>query len=127
MPLVQFQPRHDSSGNWNVVFNPTLASGEMGIDLSSNQFKLGDGINNWINLPYGGSTGPTGLTGPTGFGATQNTGITGLMALQVQQVRLDLQVLLELCIQVLLDSPDLIRILVQLDQLVLQVIQGLLE
>jgi hypothetical protein len=78
MPLVQFQPRHDTSGNWNIVFNPILSSGEMGIDLTLNQFKLGDGINTWINLPYGGSTGPTGLTGPTGIGSTQNTGITGL-------------------------------------------------
>ena len=78
MPLVQFQPRHDISGNWNITFNPILSSGEMGVDLTFRQFKLGDGATNWINLPYGGSTGPIGSTGPTGSGGTQIMGPTGI-------------------------------------------------
>lgn len=76
MPFVQFQPRHDTSGNWNDVYNPVLASGELGIDLSSNIFKIGDGTNNWQNLPVAGSTGLTGPTGPTGI-AVYGTSFTG--------------------------------------------------
>lgn len=78
MPLVQFQARHDTSGNWNIVYNPVLDSGELGIDITNYIFKIGDGINNWVNLPIAGSTGNTGSTGPTGsgnLGAT--TGPTG--------------------------------------------------
>lgn len=77
MPLVQFQPRHDTSGNWNIVYNPVLAQGEMGVDLTQRQFKIGDGVNNWMALPFAGSTGPTGITGPTGMGGTAYTGYTG--------------------------------------------------
>jgi hypothetical protein len=75
MPLVQFQPRHDTSGNWNI--NPVLESGELGVDLTMRQFKIGDGSNNWLNLPYQGSTGSTGFTGPTGIGTIAFTGSTG--------------------------------------------------
>jgi len=78
MPLVQFQPRHDTSGNWNIVYNPVLDSGELGIDLTVRQFKIGDGINTWINLPYQGSTGVTGPAGPTGIGSIAFTGSTGV-------------------------------------------------
>uniref|UniRef100_A0A6C0AQL9 Uncharacterized protein n=1 Tax=viral metagenome TaxID=1070528 RepID=A0A6C0AQL9_9ZZZZ len=86
MPLVQFQPRHDTSGNWNLVYNPVLQSGELGVDLSLRQFKFGDGVNTWINLPYQGSTGSTGPAGSTGTGTAGyvgprgppgDTGITG--------------------------------------------------
>jgi hypothetical protein len=82
MPLVQFQPRHDTSGNWNFVYNPVLAQGEMGVDLTQRQFKLGDGSNNWISLPFAGSTGLTGITGPTGMGGTAYTGYTGPTGVQ---------------------------------------------
>ena len=75
--LVQFQARHDTSGNWNIVYNPVLASAELGVDITDYIFKFGDGTNNWINLPIAGSTGFTGTTGPTGIGGTGSTGSTG--------------------------------------------------
>jgi hypothetical protein len=78
MPLVQFQPRHDTSGNWTSI-NPRLESGELGVDLTMRQFKIGDGSNNWIELSYQGSTGSTGPTGPTGIGNIAFTGSTGLI------------------------------------------------
>jgi hypothetical protein len=77
MPLVQFQPRHDTSGNWNIVYNPILDSGELGVDLTMNQFKIGDGTSTWTALPYQGSTGLTGAAGPTGIGSVAFTGSTG--------------------------------------------------
>ena len=78
MSFVQFQPRHDTSGNWNTVYNPILEQGELGIDLSSRQFKIGDGISNWTQLLNGGSTGSTGPTGPSGVGTSSSTGFTGV-------------------------------------------------
>jgi len=78
MSFVQFQPRHDTSGNWNIVYNPVLEQGELGIDLSSRQFKIGDGSSNWTQLLNGGSTGSTGPTGPAGVGTSSSTGFTGI-------------------------------------------------
>lgn len=75
--LVQFQARHDTSGNWDIVYNPVLASAELGVDTTNYIFKIGDGTNNWTNLLVAGSTGFTGTTGPTGIGGTGSTGPTG--------------------------------------------------
>ena len=67
--LVQFQARHD----------PTLASGELGVDTTNYIFKIGDGTNTWTNRPIAGSTGSTGIAGPTGFGGTGSVGPAGSM------------------------------------------------
>jgi hypothetical protein len=80
MPFIQLQFRRDTSTNW-YNNNPTLASGELGLETNTNKFKLGNGIDNWRTLPYGGLEGPTGGTGATGStgetGATGPTGETG--------------------------------------------------
>jgi hypothetical protein len=71
--------------------NPILAEGEMGIEIDTSRFKIGDGITAWNALAYGGLQGlqgSTGVQGPTGFtgatgpaggptGATGYTGATG--------------------------------------------------
>ena len=75
--LVQFQARHDTSGNWNIVYNPVLASAELGVDITNYIFKIGDGSNTWTNLPVAGSTGFTGITGPTGIGGAGSAGPMG--------------------------------------------------
>ena len=75
--LVQFQARHDTSGNWNIVYNPVLASAELGVDITNYIFKIGDGSNTFINLPVAGSTGFTGITGPTGIGGAGSAGPMG--------------------------------------------------
>lgn len=87
MPFIQLQFRRDSSTNWNIN-NPTLASGEMGIETDTSLFKIGTGTF-WNSTPYGGLRGITGPTGPPsstlGFigGTTgtvlywDGTGITG--------------------------------------------------
>ena len=65
MPFIQLQFRRDISSNW-ISNNPVLAGGELGLELNTNLFKIGDGTLDWINLPYAGLHGPTGETGPTG-------------------------------------------------------------
>lgn len=72
--LIQF--RRDTAAAWTAA-NPVLASGEMGIETNTNQFKIGDGATPWNSLAYGGIAGGPGATGATGVGATGATGLTG--------------------------------------------------
>lgn len=62
MPHIQIQFRRDTSLSWANA-NPILASGEMGIELDTQQFKIGDGHTRWANLRYGGIQGPPGPAG----------------------------------------------------------------
>jgi len=66
MPNIQLQFRRDTSTNWNLN-NPILASGEMGIEMDTQLFKIGTGLTGWRGLTYGGLRGP-GTTGITGVG-----------------------------------------------------------
>ena len=48
---VQIQFRRDTTANWASA-NSVLAAGEMGINTSTNQFKIGDGTTAWNSLSY---------------------------------------------------------------------------
>ena len=50
---VRIQLRNDLSTNWDTK-NPILAQGEIGIEMDSRNFKIGDGITTWSNLGYYG-------------------------------------------------------------------------
>ena len=53
------QPRRDSDANFRIG-NPVLAEGEMAISLDKGgQFKVGDGVNNWMDLSYNTATPTT--------------------------------------------------------------------
>lgn len=54
---VQIQLRGDTAANWTLA-NPILAKNEMGIEEDTDLFKIGNGIDNWADLPYGGIAGP---------------------------------------------------------------------
>lgn len=56
MPVI-IQLRRDSAGNW-ASNNPTLASGELGVEIDTGKFKLGNGTSSWSALSYGGIVGP---------------------------------------------------------------------
>lgn len=75
---VQIQFRNDLAATWTSV-NPTLAQGELGLEIDTGQFKVGTGLATWTALSYGGIVGPAstvpGPTGPTG--ATGATGAQG--------------------------------------------------
>ena len=50
------QPRRDTEANYRIG-NPILAEGEMAISLDKGgQFKVGDGVNNWMDLSYNSAT-----------------------------------------------------------------------
>ena len=76
MPFVQLQFRRGTALEWTTD-NPTLAAGEMGLEIDTSLFKIGDGVTEWILLPYGGLIGPTGATGPTAGGSGTGIGETG--------------------------------------------------
>jgi len=46
---TQIQLRNDSAVNW-TQFNPVMAIGEVGIDTTNNQFRIGDGTTAWNAL-----------------------------------------------------------------------------
>lgn len=54
---IQF--RRDTSSNWSSA-NPVLSQGEIGLDLTTNQYKIGDGVTAWNSLPYGAFSGEVG-------------------------------------------------------------------
>ena len=45
------QIRHDTPQNW-VTRNPVLANGEYGLEANTFLIKVGDGVRDWIHLPY---------------------------------------------------------------------------
>lgn len=51
----RIQLRRDIETNWTEV-NPILTQGEVGVDLTSNKIKIGDGIKTWTQLEYLGDT-----------------------------------------------------------------------
>lgn len=55
--LIQF--RRDTSANWTSS-NPILAQGEIGLDLTTLQYKIGDGATAWNSLAYGAFSGAVG-------------------------------------------------------------------
>lgn len=48
---VTLQIRHDEAADW-VTRNPVLAQGEYGLETDTFLIKIGDGVTDWINLPY---------------------------------------------------------------------------
>jgi hypothetical protein len=75
MTITRIQMRRGTAANWTAV-NPTLYSGEIGVESDTLQMKIGNGSTTWNSLPYFvGEQGPAGPTGPTG--ATGATGPQG--------------------------------------------------
>ena len=48
---LRVQMRRDTLANWNSV-NPILAQGEWGWVIGTEDFKIGDGVHAWVDLPY---------------------------------------------------------------------------
>ena len=81
MCAVHLQLRRGTTALWAAV-DPVLADGEIGLDTTLHQFKIGNGVDVWSVLPWGGiqgATGPAGATGDTGPASTVPgpTGDTG--------------------------------------------------
>ena len=55
---IQIQLRRGTLEQWAAA-NTVLAEGELAVELDTSQYKIGDGIRPWTDLPYGGIHGPT--------------------------------------------------------------------
>lgn len=51
MAIIQIQLRNDTASNWTSA-NPTLLSGEIGIETDTLKFKIGNGSTAWNSLAY---------------------------------------------------------------------------
>ena len=49
---TQIKLRRDTGANWTTNSTVVLAAGEIGVNLTSGQFKLGDGASTWAALTY---------------------------------------------------------------------------
>lgn len=56
---VQIQLRRGTAVQWSTN-NPVLAQGEMAVELDTSRFKIGNGVDAWNDLPYGGLSGGGG-------------------------------------------------------------------
>jgi hypothetical protein len=48
---IRMQQRRGTAEQWTLA-NPILAPGEVGFETDNNQFKIGDGVNQWADLQY---------------------------------------------------------------------------
>jgi hypothetical protein len=49
---TQIKLRRDTAANWATNSTVVLGEGEIGVDLTSGEFKLGDGTSTWAQLTY---------------------------------------------------------------------------
>jgi hypothetical protein len=61
---AKIQVRRDTTNNWNAPTPPTLDVGEIGLDTTLKQIKIGNGSSNWTALPWLGGTFPV-FTSPS--------------------------------------------------------------
>ncbi len=68
--------RNDSAENW-ATKNPVLLKGELGIEIDTNLFKIGDGVSTWAALAYANESAPAETT----YHAIPTSGQTDLEAI----------------------------------------------
>lgn len=75
---IKVQLRRGTATQWSTA-NPLLAEGELGLELDTGRFKVGNGTQLWNALVYAsGIQGPTGPAGVAGSnGATGPAGVNG--------------------------------------------------
>ena len=52
---TRMQQRRGTAAQWistNSGQGPVLNAGEIGFEIDNNRFKIGDGVNHWVDLPY---------------------------------------------------------------------------
>ena len=75
---IKLQLRRGTASEWSTT-NPLLSEGELGLELDTGKFKVGNGTQNWNALVYAsGIQGPTGPAGAAGaVGPAGSNGVAG--------------------------------------------------
>jgi hypothetical protein len=72
---VKIQLRGDTAANWASV-NPIIADREMVLETDTDQFKIGNGVDTYSALPYGGIQGPASTLAIQDFGNGEDGNVT---------------------------------------------------
>ena len=75
---IQIQLRRGDAADWTSN-NPTLAEGEVGVEIDTLKLKVGNGTDNWNTLPYFGSAGTVTSVGALTLG-TSGTDLSSTVA-----------------------------------------------
>tara|TARA_R110000822_G_scaffold291962_1_gene413938 strand:- start:2158 stop:3330 length:1173 start_codon:yes stop_codon:yes gene_type:complete len=75
---IQIQLRRGDAADWTST-NPTLAEGEVGVEIDTSKLKVGNGTDNWNTLPYFGSAGTVTSVGALTLG-TSGTDLSSTVA-----------------------------------------------
>lgn len=70
--MTTIKLRRGTAAQWTSA-NPTLASGEPGVETDTGKFKIGDGSTAWASLAYQNTQGPQGFQGAVGATGPQGT------------------------------------------------------
>jgi hypothetical protein len=76
---ARFRPRGDTAANWTSS-NPVLALQEMGLELDTGKWKVGDGSTAWAGLGYFGAALTNSVTFAASGGAAAGTTYNGSAA-----------------------------------------------
>lgn len=72
---TQIQLRRGTAAQWSLA-NPVLAQGELGVETDTGQFKIGDGVQTWAALSYGGLVGPAQTDIMADYGSGEDGNVT---------------------------------------------------
>lgn len=72
--MTHIQQRRDTAATWTSV-NPVMYEGETGHETDTGKWKLGDGVTDWIGLPY--KAGVDSVAGKTGAVLLDVDDVTG--------------------------------------------------
>jgi hypothetical protein len=75
---IQIQLRRGDAADWTST-NPTLAEGEVGVEIDTLKLKVGNGTDNWNTLPYFGLAGTVTSVGALTLG-TSGTDLSSTVA-----------------------------------------------
>lgn len=75
---IQIQLRRGDAADWTST-NPTLAEGEVGIEIDTSKLKVGNGTDNWNTLPYLVTAGTVTSVGALTLG-TSGTDLSSTVA-----------------------------------------------
>jgi hypothetical protein len=73
--MTIIQHKRGLSTNWESS-NPTLSISEIGYEIDTGNFKIGDGVNAWLDLPYFQAGGTTTSGSGSGSGTVTSVDIT---------------------------------------------------
>lgn len=77
--MYTFMLRRGTAVQWTAE-NPVLRPGEPGVEIDTGQFKIGNGVDRWTELPVISGSGAPGPEGDSAYEVAVNNGFVGTEA-----------------------------------------------